>query len=128
MEILFDTHTLLWFLEDSPHLTNQARRIIAESGAELYFSAVSIEEIAIKHSLKPELMVCSPSQIRDAAEASHLKELPFDSNAAIAVGSLPWNHRDPFDRMLIAQAVTTGLKLLSHDDNVLRYGSMTIGY
>ena len=57
-----------------------------------------------------------------------LSELPFDSNAAVLVGRLPWIHRDPFDRMLVAQAASRDMKLLSHDDNVLRYGAMTLGF
>ena len=125
MRILFDTHTLLWFLGDSPLLTQSARRLIAEAGGEVYFSAVSLEEISIKHSLKPELMPSDPAEVRVDALASRLKELPFESAAAIEVGQLPWIHKDPFDRMLIAQARTNGLVLLSHDENVLRYGEMT---
>ena len=128
MRILFDTHTLIWFLSDSPHLTPQARGLLSREGVEIFFSPISIEEIAIKHSLKPEVIPCEPSEVLADALASGLREIPFDAQAAVAVGALPWIHRDPFDRMLIAQAQTASLKLLSHDANVLRYGDVAIGF
>ena len=128
MRILFDTHTLIWFLSDGPHLTPQARGLLSREGVEIFFSPISIEEIAIKHSLKPEVMPCEPSEVLADALASGLREIPFDAQAAVAVGALPWIHRDPFDRMLIAQAQTASMKLLSHDANVLRYGDVAIGF
>ena len=128
MRILFDTHVLLWFLEDSPLLTARAREVLSQPGNEFFFSSVSIEEIAIKHALKPDLMPCDPEEVRNDAVLSRLSELPFDSDAAVLVGRLPWVHRDPFDRMLIAQTASKDMKLLSHDDNVLRYGAMTLGF
>ena len=128
MRILFDTHTLIWFLSDSPHLTPQARGLLSREGVEIFFSPISIEEIAIKHSLKPEVMPCEPSEVLADALASGLREIPFDAQAAVAVGALPWIHRDPFDRMLIGQAQTASMKLLSHDANVLRYGDVAIGF
>ena len=128
MRILFDTHTLIWFLSDSPHLTPQARGLLSREGVEIFFSPISIEEIAIKHSLKPEVMPCELSEVIADALASGLREIPFDAQAAVAVGALPWIHRDPFDRMLIAQAQTASMKLLSHDANVLRYGDVAIGF
>ena len=128
MRILFDTHTLIWFLSDSPHLTPQARGLLSREGVEIFFSPISIEEIAIKHSLKPDVMPCEPSEVLADALASGLREIPFDAQAAVAVGALPWIHRDPFDRMLIAQAQTASMKLLSHDANVLRYGDVAIGF
>ena len=128
MRILFDTHTLIWFLSDSPHLTPQARGLLSREGVEIFFSPISIEEIAIKHSLKPEVMPCEPSEVLADALASGLRAIPFDAQAAVAVGALPWIHRDPFDRMLIAQAQTASMKLLSHDANVLRYGDVAIGF
>lgn len=114
MRILFDTHTLIWFLSDSPHLTPQARGLLSREGVEIFFSPISIEEIAIKHSLKPEVMPCEPSEVLADALASGLREIPFDAQAAVAVGALPWIHRDPFDRMLIAQAQTASINPTFH--------------
>lgn len=128
MRILFDTHTLIWFLSDSPCLTQRARDLLTRGDVEVFFSPVSIEEIAIKHALKPDVMPCDPFEVLSDALASGLKEFPFDAQAAVAVGGLPWIHRDPFDRMLIAQAQTAEMKLLSHDANVLRYGDVAVGF
>jgi len=128
MRILFDTHTLIWFLQDSEKLSEKARQFLFAPNVELFFSPVSILEISIKHNLKPELMPCAPEEIRLAAEASFLHEVPFVSRHAKAVGEFPWHHRDPFDRMLIAQAQIEGMRLLSHDDTVRRYGAMVLSF
>lgn len=128
MRVLLDTHALLWFLGDSPMLTEPARALLARGDVEVCFSPVSIEEIAIKHALKPDVMPCAPGEVLADAVASGLKECVFDATAAVAVGNLPWIHRDPFDRMLVAQALTAGMKLLSHDANVQRYGDVAIGF
>lgn len=122
MQVLFDTHTLLWFLSDNRMLPRKIRSRLLEPGTRLFFSAVSILEIAIKHSLKPDAMPCEPDEVRAAAEASGLSELPFSSHHSVLVGSLPWIHRDPFDRMLLAQARAEGLSLLTHDDAIASYG------
>ena len=122
MQVLFDTHVLLWFLSDNRMLPRKIRSRLLEPGTRLFFSSVSILEIAIKHSLKPDAMPCAPDEVRAAAEASGLSELPFISKHAIIVGALPWLHRDPFDRMLLAQARAEGFSLLTHDDAIAAYG------
>ncbi|MCR4872011.1 MAG: type II toxin-antitoxin system VapC family toxin [Bacteroidales bacterium] len=128
MRILFDTHALIWFLTDSPRLSDKVRAKLLAPDAELFFSSVSILEIAIKHSLKPELMPCSPEEVRRDSVASGIRELPFISSHSQKVGELPWLHRDPFDRMLVAQAMTEEVVLLSHDEQVRRYGDCVIGF
>ena len=128
MRILFDTHALIWFLSDSPQLPQRVRSILMDSGSELFFSPVSILEIAIKHSLKPDLMPCSPEEVKVDAEASGIREWSFASSHAQKMGELPWLHRDPFDRMLVAQALVEGFRLLSHDKQVARYGDFVIGF
>ena len=128
MQILFDTHALIWFLTDSPRLPQKIRAILTDSETELLFSSVSILEIAIKHSLKPELMPCSPEEVRSDAEVSGIRELPFMSRHAEKISGLPWLHKDPFDRMLVSQAKSEGIYLLSHDEQVVRYGDYVIGF
>jgi len=128
MRILFDTHALLWFLTDSPKLSHTVRRQILEQRNEFFFSSVSILEIAIKHSLKPNAMPCHPEEVRQDALASAITELPFAANHASRVGELPWIHKDPFDRMLVAQAMEEGMRLLTHDENVARYGECVIQF
>lgn len=128
MPILLDTHALIWLLMDSPRLTGKARQIIEDAGADVFFSSVSIMEIAIKHSLKPELMPVESRLVDTDARAAGLKSLDFSCEAAVAMGELPWIHRDPFDRMLISQAQVKGIRLLSHDDHVMSYGEVVVGF
>jgi PIN domain nuclease of toxin-antitoxin system len=128
MRILFDTHALIWFLTDSKKLPKKVRSLLLSPDSELYFSSVSILEVAIKHALKPECMPCLPEEVRDDSYASRIRELPFASGHAQITGKLPWLHRDPFDRMLVAQAMSEGMKLLSHDDQVIRYGECVFGF
>ncbi len=128
MRVLFDTHALLWFLSDDRKLPRKIRTKLLDPGTSLFFSPVSILEIAIKHSLKPDAMPCAPDEVRADAEASGLVELPFLSQHSAAVGSLPWLHRDPFDRMLLAQARTERMSLLTHDDAIAAYGEGVLSF
>lgn len=128
MQILFDTHALLWFLTDDSRLPRRIRSRLLDSEARLFFSSVSILEIAIKHSLKPDAMPCAPDEVRAAAEESGLSELPFASKHSVAVGALPWLHRDPFDRMLLAQARAERISLLTHDDAIAGYGDGIVAF
>ena len=128
MRVLFDTHALIWFLSDSPRLPTDIRALLLRQDTHLFFSPVSVLEIAIKHSLKPAAMPCAPDEVREAAEASGLVELPFASGHSVAVASLPWLHRDPFDRMLLAQARAEGMTLLTHDDAIAAYGDCVLSF
>ena len=128
MRILFDTHALIWFLSDSPRLPTDIRDLLLRQDTRLFFSSVSVLEIAIKHSLKPEAMPCAADAVYAAALASGIEETPFVSRHAQGVGVLPWIHRDPFDRMLVAQARAEGMALLSHDEDVIRYGNGVKGF
>ena len=128
MRLLLDTHTLIWFLTDSPKLPPKVRTQLLAPDAELFFSSVSVLEVALKHSLKPEQMPCSADELKSDSEASALRELPFVARHALRVGELPWLHRDPFDRMLIAQAMCEDMMLVSHDVQVLSYGGNMIGF
>ena len=126
MKILLDTHVLLWLLEDNPRLASRARQLIDDKENELCFSSISIAEIAIKHRKNPQLMPPTPDEVRRFAIASDIGELNFTSGHAIALADLPLHHRDPFDRMLLAQAKGFGMKILSHDDRFPAYGDFVI--
>ena len=128
MRILLDTHTLLWVLSDSARLPQELRIRLTAPGMRLLYSSVSILEIAIKHSLKPEAMPSSPEEVSADAESSGFEHLPFMASHAAIVGTLPWLHRDPFDRMLLAQARFEGCPLLTHDDDIIRYGDGVKGF
>ncbi len=106
MRLMLDTHVLLWALASPKQLGKDARAAIEDPANEVLFSAASIWEIAIKASLKRTDFRVSPAQIAVAALDSGFKELPVHSAAAAHTAKLPAHHRDPFDRLLIAQAVT----------------------
>ena len=121
MNYLLDTHILLWILVDPDKVPRPMRRIVEDTGNRVWFSAASIWEIAIKHSLaKPDFTV-EAATIWKAARETGLEELAVTAEQALGVDALPWLHRDPFDRLLVAQARTAGMKLLSVDPEVNAY-------
>lgn len=118
MRLLLDTHLFVWFLADAPELTKKARRAIDDAD-EVAVSAASIWELAIKSALgKIRIDVGSA---RDGIAASGFVELPVRAAHAAAVATLPAHHRDPFDRLLIAQAMSEPLGLLTADRTLARY-------
>lgn len=121
MKILVDTHILIWLLSGDSMLSRSAQRILEDERNEIYFSSINIAEIAIKHVKNPLLMPLTPEQVREAALENNLRELDFGSSHAVALASLPLHHKDPFDRMLIAQAEGSQMKLMSHDDFIAVY-------
>jgi len=121
VRLLLDTHVFLWFLADARELTKEARREI-EGAEEVCVSAASIWEIAIKAALgKLEIDV---SHAHAGIEASGFVELPVRAAHAAAVAGLPAHHRDPFDRLLVAQATTEPLGLLTADRALAPYSSL----
>lgn len=121
MKILVDTHILIWLLSGDSMLSRSAQRILEDERNEIYFSSINIAEIAIKHVKNPLLMPLTPEQVREAALENNLRELDFGSSHAVALASLPLHHKDLFDRMLIAQAEGSQMKLMSHDDVIALY-------
>lgn len=118
MRVLLDTHILLWCLADDPKLSNQARRLI-ENATEVYISAASYWELAIKIGLgKLEVDLL---EIRQAAEQSGFIEVPITSEHAIAILGLASHHKDPFDRLIVATAITEPMRLITADKLVAQY-------
>lgn len=117
--ILLDTHTLLWLVSAPDQLTAAAREVIADPGREVAVSAVSAWEIAIKTRLGRldggPLLAAWP----DLVAAMALTELAIEPADAIMAGRLPWEHRDPFDRMIVAQAARRGLTIATRDAHIL---------
>lgn len=123
MNCLLDTHILIWALVDPEKVPRAMRELIQDAGNRVWFSAASIWEIAIKHSLAKSDFPIEPATIWKAARETGLEELSVTSEHAVRVDALPWLHRDPFDRLLIAQAEVAGMKLLSSDPKVNAYFS-----
>lgn len=121
MNYLLDTHILLWTLVDPDKVPGPMRRIVEDTGNRVWFSAASIWEIAIKHSLAKADFTVEPAAIWKAARETGFEELAVTAEHAIGVDALPWLHRDPFDRLLVAQARVVGVKLLSVDPKVNAY-------
>jgi len=120
LRILLDTHVLLWWLDDNPSLPAQAREIIREPGNTVFVSAVSYWEIWLKQSLgklrlAPDFM--------DRLTGESFENLPLQAAQTRQVSLLPWHHRDPFDRMLVAQAQVEKLVLLTADRALAAYGA-----
>jgi len=117
VRLLLDTHVVLWWLMDDDALSAEVKEAI-DTEAEVLVSAASVWEIAIKRALGK---LDGPPDLLDVVADSGLVELPIRSRHAVEAGGLPPLHRDPFDRMLIAQARCEGLTLLSRDPQVQRY-------
>lgn len=122
MRIMLDTHIALWALTDSPRLPAEARNMILDPSNEVLFSAATVWEIAIKHRLTRRDMPVSGSEARELFVRSGYVELPITATHAAATESLPPHHVDPFDRILVAQAIAEPLRLLTHDRALLPYG------
>ncbi|MSQ50426.1 MAG: type II toxin-antitoxin system VapC family toxin [Betaproteobacteria bacterium] len=124
MRLLLDTHILLWMLDDSPRLGRGARELMGAPGAECFVSAISFWEIAIKMDLRRKDFRVDVDSLVDACVAAGLRPLPFMAAHAVRVARLPRHHADPFDRALVAQALTEPLTLLTRDAKLARYGSV----
>lgn len=118
MSLLLDTHVFLWWRENNPRLHGDARWAISEASA-VYVSAASAWEVAIKVGTG-KLRI--PGPVEAAVEQSGFEKLPVEFRHAAAVIALPLHHGDPFDRMLIAQAITEGLTVVTHDRLFAPYG------
>jgi PIN domain nuclease of toxin-antitoxin system len=117
MRLLLDTHVFLWWGEDTKKLTVQTRRRIQDAD-DVFVSAASAWEVSIKIAVGKLTM---PMPFLDAVTESGFSTLPVDFAHAVAVRNLPLLHADPFDRMLVAQALVEGLHLVSRDPVLARY-------
>jgi len=122
LRLLLDTHTLLWWFSDHPALSPKARGHIADSGNELFVSAASAWEMAIKS--RAGKLEAGPllDNLVEELVGGGFQPLPISVDHAVRAGALPEHHRDPFDRMLIAQAQAENLAIISNDDWFARYG------
>ncbi|WP_423758821.1 type II toxin-antitoxin system VapC family toxin [Burkholderia sp. NLJ2] len=121
MKLLLDTHLILWAAADAAELPSRARALIEDSAHTLLFSVASLWEIVIKRGLDRDDFQVDPHVLRRSLLDAGYVELPITSAHVLAVEQLPPVHRDPFDRLLIAQAISEGVTLLTHDHTVARY-------
>ncbi len=115
---LLDTHILIWWLQASEQLPDDARDVLEDSTNAVFFSAGAIWEMALKQSLGRLVM---PEDLEDVLRDESIDVLPVHAAHALAVGGLPQHHRDPFDRIQIAQAQHEGLVLVSQDEQFEKY-------
>ncbi len=123
MNLLLDTHVLLWWLDDPAGLSEASRTAIRDGKNVVYVSAATVWEIVIKQALGK---LDAPSDLEEVLRACRFTAHPVTVAHALAVRSLPPHHRDPFDRMLIAQAVCDGLTVVTRDPEILLYPVQTV--
>lgn len=121
MKYLFDTHLLLWAAAMPERLREKARAILLDDSATVFFSAASIWEVAIKSGLGRADFRADARILRRGLLESDYEELAISSRHAAEIASLPEIHRDPFDRILVAQAIVEGVELVTSDAIVARY-------
>lgn len=126
MNLLLDTHVALWAITDNPKLSKKARELIASPKTNVWISTASIWEITIKHSLgRGDMPVSGKDALRFFSESGY-RRLPIEPEHAVAVEDLPAHHNDPFDRILIAQALVEPMRLMTHDRIVALYSDTII--
>ena len=123
MGLLLDTHTLIWILSDDPRLAAEARETISDPETHVAVSAASAWEIELKRALGK---LAAPDDLAQQAANARFVPLSITLEHAIAAGRLPPHHRDPFDRMLIAQAQLEGLTIVTRDPRFQPYAVATM--
>lgn len=127
MSLLLDTHVLLWWAADAPQLSAAARRAVAEGDVTVFVSVASVWEMAIKCSLgKLRLPSAVGEFVAETLRANRFRLLPIELAHAARVVDLPHLHGDPFDRLLVAQALAEGLTLVTADPRLAAYGAPTL--
>jgi PIN domain nuclease of toxin-antitoxin system len=121
MKLLLDTHLLLWAAGKPNRLSTTTRKLIDSPANELLFSAASVWEVAIKRGLGRSDFQADPRLLRRGLLDNGYTELPVLSDHVVAIESLPPIHKDPFDRLLVAQATVEGITLLTADSIVAQY-------
>jgi PIN domain nuclease of toxin-antitoxin system len=120
VKYLLDTHVLLWWLDDHSPLSSSARQTINHERNEIFVSAASLWEIAIK---KNAGKLTAPDDLLTILQQSRMSVLPINAQHAMTAGALPDHHSDPFDRMLIAQAMIEDLTIMTHDKVMQTYNA-----
>jgi PIN domain nuclease of toxin-antitoxin system len=124
VKVLLDTHCLLWMIAEPERLGKKARKILDDAATELYLSAASVFEISIKYSLGKLALPARPRDyLPPLLDRMNVRELPISSHHAYKVADLPWHHRDPFDRLIVAQSMVERVPVMTADVQIIRYKS-----
>ena len=126
MKILLDTHVLIWYFADDKKLSDEVHRLIKNEANEIYYSALSIFEIELKHANHPDTMPFTGEEIIKYCRKVGFKPLRLNQNHALAVKKLRRKentppHRDPFDRLMISQAIVESMIFITHDARIAEY-------
>lgn len=121
MKLLLDTHLLLWAAGEPNRLPKEARNLINDPENELFFSAASLWEVSIKRGLGRKDFKADPRLLRRGLLDNGYGEIPIRSDHVVVLDNLPVIHKDPFDRILVAQAVAEGIELLTTDSQLAQY-------
>jgi PIN domain nuclease of toxin-antitoxin system len=117
MSLLLDTHVVLWWLTDDPTLPDEVKARLDQQ-PDVYLSSATVWEVAIKQSIGK---IIEPTNLPEIIRDAGFRHLPITADHAVVAGRLPLIHRDPFDRMLIAQAQCEGLTLITRDPQIHKY-------
>ena len=127
MKLLLDTHAFLWYISNDARLPQHAYDAIRDKSNEVYLSVVSVWEILVKYQIgKLPLPAPVDEFIEESRSAHRMADLPLDYQAVSRLLSLPMYHRDPFDRMLICQALNHDLTIVTHDELFKRYAARVL--
>lgn len=125
MKVLLDTHMLIWAFENNPLLPEEAKEVILNEKNEIYYSSISTWEIAIKHAIHPDEIELDENLFIDLCHQSGFNEIALNSNHVQSLSSLKptseTNHKDPFDRMLMAQSLSEEMLFLTKDNKLDAY-------
>ena len=131
MKILVDTHIAIWAIADSPELPQRARDEIGNAANDIYVSDASVWEVAVKSVARPGVLPCDAKQFLAKCEESGYLFLPISHQAILAYAGLDYDkvgsfHKDPFDRLLIAQAKSSNMLFITHDVALAAYGELVV--
>ncbi len=125
MNILLDTHTFIWFFNGDEQLSLKAKKLIEDSRNKKFISIASIWEVAIKIGLKKLIFDGKTSEVADLIEQNGFRILPISIAHTITYESMEFVHRDPFDRILVAQAIVENMAIITKDENIQKYSINT---
>ena len=123
MQLLLDTHILVWAMSAPERLSERAQTLLGDGANELFYSAISFVEAGIKQSIHPEVVLFDYATIEADCERAGLERLELTAAHASVLAQLPTHHRDPFDRLLLSQAIGEKMRLITADRALIAYGA-----